>query len=148
MVGVIGGPKSLPLFTRFSPLTFAAHLFGRLVFPEPDIDRLWQQVVGGPGQIGNFGNKFWLDPVDADRTSGEPKRVERGGGTLKSDFGRANGSRRRRRFLSTFWDMPVPTRPRVNQFALVPIIVQQQRAQVRPRPFGIGPSEDDEFLAV
>ena len=43
--------------------------------------------------------------------SGEPKRVERGGGTFKGEFDRFNGSRRQRRSLSTFWDIPVPTRP-------------------------------------
>jgi hypothetical protein len=29
----------------------------------------------------------------------------------KADCRRFNGSSRRRRFLSTFWDIPVPTRP-------------------------------------
>jgi hypothetical protein len=91
---------------------FPSNLHRPIVRPQPNIDRLTQQVVSRPGQIGDLGDKLGLDPMDAgERTRGDPKRVERGGGALNGEFGRANGSRRRRRSLSTFWDMPVPTLP-------------------------------------
>ena len=46
-----------------------------------------------------------------DVSSGEPKRVERGGGTLRGDVLRASGSRRRRKSASTLTGIPVPARP-------------------------------------
>ena len=69
------------------------------------------EPVGRPGQIGYLGDKLWLNPVHARETSGDPKRVLRGGGTLRGDVLRASGSRRRRRSARTLTGMPVPTRP-------------------------------------
>jgi hypothetical protein len=91
--------------------SFPPHLVGRFVLAEPDINRVSQEIVGRPGQMGDLGDKLRLDPMDAKRTSGDPKRVERGGGTLKGELLRANGSRRRRRSASTLTGIPVPTRP-------------------------------------
>ena len=34
----------------------------RLVLPQPDVNRVSQQVVGRPGQIGYLGHKLRLDP--------------------------------------------------------------------------------------
>jgi hypothetical protein len=60
-----------------------AHLIGRLVLAKPDVNRVSQEVVGRPGQIGDLGDKLQLDPMNTDMTSGEPKRVLRGGSTLR-----------------------------------------------------------------
>jgi hypothetical protein len=38
-------------------LPLAPHLIGRFVLAQPDIDRLPQQIVGGPGQVGDLGHK-------------------------------------------------------------------------------------------
>jgi hypothetical protein len=45
---------------RFSP-----HPVRRLVFPQPDVNRVSQEVVGRPSQIGDLSDKLRLDPVDA-----------------------------------------------------------------------------------
>ena len=44
-------------------LALAPHLGGRLVFPQPDIDRVAKQTVPRPGKIGDLGDKLRLDPV-------------------------------------------------------------------------------------
>ena len=33
-------------------------------FPQPGVNRMPQEVVGGPGQIGDLGDKLRLDPMD------------------------------------------------------------------------------------
>jgi hypothetical protein len=48
-----------------SPYDFSTHLIGRLVFPQPDVNRVAQQIVGRPGQIGNLGDELRFDPMDA-----------------------------------------------------------------------------------
>jgi hypothetical protein len=82
-----------------------------------------------------------------DSTSGEPKRVERGGGTLKGDLARFSGSRRRRRSLSTFWDAGADAAG-INEPAVVRVVAKQKRAERRARSFRIGPADDYEFLPV
>ena len=88
-----------------------SHLVGRLVRSEPDINRLPQEPIPGPRQIGDLGDQLRLNPMHSGRTSGDPKRVLRGGGALSGDVARANGSSRRRKSASTLSGMPVPTRP-------------------------------------
>jgi hypothetical protein len=44
---------------------FSSHLTCRLVGPKPDEDRVAQQSVAGPGQIGDFGDELRLDPMNA-----------------------------------------------------------------------------------
>jgi hypothetical protein len=50
---VIGGPG----FSRATILALASHLLGGLVPAEADIDRVSQEVVGRPGQIGDNGDE-------------------------------------------------------------------------------------------
>jgi hypothetical protein len=51
---------SLRLFRILAP-----HVLGRLVFPQPDVDRLPQQAVVGPGQVAYLGDELWLNPMHA-----------------------------------------------------------------------------------
>jgi hypothetical protein len=44
---------------------YHAALVGRLVFPQPNVDRVAKQPVRRPGQIGDLGDMLWLDPTDA-----------------------------------------------------------------------------------
>jgi hypothetical protein len=44
---------------------FSSDLVRRLVYAEPDINRVPQKVVGRSGQVGDLGHKLWLDPMDA-----------------------------------------------------------------------------------
>ena len=87
----------------FASLSLPPHPAGRFVLPQSDVNRVAQEVVGGPCQIGDLSHQLRLNPVPRERTSGEPKRVRRGGGTLRGDVLRAIGSRRRcRRDLGIF----------------------------------------------
>ena len=45
--------------------SLAPHLIGRFVLPQPHIDGLPQQAVGGPRQIRDLGYKLRLDPMNA-----------------------------------------------------------------------------------
>jgi hypothetical protein len=47
------------------PSSFTPHLVGRLILAKPNIDRMTQEVVGRPGQIGDLPDELWLDPMDA-----------------------------------------------------------------------------------
>ena len=88
-----------------------------------------------------------LTQCTRERTSGDPKRVSRGGGALSGELERAKGSRRRRKSASTLAGMPVPTGG-IDQLAVVVIVAEQERAQMRPRTFRVGPADDNEVLAI
>jgi hypothetical protein len=78
VVGVIGGPKSLPCSRGF-PSTFAPHLVGRFCPPAVHIDRLPQQprqwieasaqvpkhLLGHAGADAARVNQFTVNPVIA-----------------------------------------------------------------------------------
>jgi hypothetical protein len=83
----------------------------RLVLAEPDVNRVSQDGVGRPSQIRDLRDEPCSTQCTQERTSGEPKRVLRGGGTLRGDVVRAKGSRRRRRSASTFATRRCPFRP-------------------------------------
>ena len=55
------------VFRRPDPLPslLATHLLARFVLAQPDIDRLPQEIVGGPGEKGDLGHQFRLDPMHA-----------------------------------------------------------------------------------
>jgi hypothetical protein len=58
----------IPDILRASPawsLLLPPHLIGRLIFPQSDIDGVSQQIVRGPGQIGDLNDELRLDPMDA-----------------------------------------------------------------------------------
>ena len=46
-------------------LGFPPNLRRRLVLSEPDVDRVTQEAVRSPGEIGDLGDKLRLDPMDA-----------------------------------------------------------------------------------
>ena len=90
----------------------APHLVGRLIFPQSDVDGV------GRSNPSAVHVKYVISATSCgstqctrERTSGDPKRVLRGGGTLRGEVGRPSGSRRRRRSASTLSGIPVPTRP-------------------------------------
>jgi hypothetical protein len=93
------------------PRPLSPHLLSRLVRSEPDIDCLPQEPIPGPRQIGDLGDQLRLNQCTRERTSGDPKRVCRGGGALSCELARARGSRRLRKSASTLSGIPVPTRP-------------------------------------
>ena len=54
---------------------FPPHLVGRLVLAEADVNRVPQQVVSRPGQVGDLGDKLRLDPMHPRKNERRPKRV-------------------------------------------------------------------------
>jgi hypothetical protein len=76
-----------------------------------------------------------------------PASVQGGGWALKGDFGRLNGSRLAQ-ILKHLLGHSRADPAGVNELALISIIAEQQRHEVRPRAFRIGPSNDNEFLPV
>jgi hypothetical protein len=72
-----------------------------------------------------------------ERTSGEPKRVSRGGGALSGELDRAKASRRRPKSASTFGRHSRPDAAGVDQLAIVVIVAEQKRAEMRPRAFRV-----------
>jgi hypothetical protein len=97
-----------PGFSRATILALASHLIGWLVLPQPDVNRVPQEVVSRPGQIGDLSDELRLNPMHA-------RKNERGAkaGLRRRQDGqrRLNGSRRLRRSASTLSGIPVPTRP-------------------------------------
>jgi hypothetical protein len=82
-----------PCRFRLSSRDFLAHLIGRLVLAEADVNGVTQEAIGGPSQIGDLGDKLWLDPMRGDpRAAGRLLR----GWFLK----RANESARAARLAS------------------------------------------------
>ena len=45
------------------PFLLATHLLGRFVLAQPDIDRLPQEIVGGPGEKGGLDDELRVDPM-------------------------------------------------------------------------------------
>ena len=93
------------------PRDFPPNLIGRFIFSQPDVNRVTQEAVRSPGQIGDLSHKRRLDPVHPRENEGDPKRVLRGGRTFRGEVLRASGSKRRRRSARTLRGIPVPTRP-------------------------------------
>jgi hypothetical protein len=46
-------------------LIFTPYLIGRLVLPQPDVNRVTKQIFDCPGQIGDLRDQLGLDPVDS-----------------------------------------------------------------------------------
>jgi hypothetical protein len=67
-----GPPNGAPSLDRSPPVfaLLAPYLGGWFVLSQPDIDRLTQQVVSRPGQIGDLGHKLRLDPMNAGQNEG------------------------------------------------------------------------------
>jgi hypothetical protein len=79
----------------------------RLVFAQP-IDRVPEQAVSHPGQIGDLWDSFGSIQRMRDRTSGDLKRIVRGGGTLRRGLVAQSGAADRQGTLS---GNTVPIRP-------------------------------------
>jgi hypothetical protein len=77
----------------------------------------------------SFGSTQWT----RDRTIGEPKRVLRGGEALRGEH------------LDRH---PCAHATAVYELAAVGIVAEQQRPEIRPRHFRVGPADDDELLAA
>jgi hypothetical protein len=113
-------------------LTLTPHLVGRLVFPEPDVNRMAQEAVGRPGQKSDLGNKVRLDPM----YSRKNKR--------RSEARRAWRWDVQRRCLAGERIQAAPQvgenldghsradTAGVDELAVVRIVAEQQRAEVRP----------------
>jgi hypothetical protein len=71
-----------------------AHFGRRLVLAQNLVDDLAQQIVLGPGQKLDFGDQLGRTQCTRLKTSGEPKRLVRGGGTSSGIFKTASGCRR------------------------------------------------------
>jgi hypothetical protein len=50
--------------TKRRVVSLPPHLIGRLILAQPDIDRVPEQIVRRPSQIGDLGDELWLDPMD------------------------------------------------------------------------------------
>jgi hypothetical protein len=53
-------PCPLP---RISLVRLSPHLIRRLVLAEADVNGVTQETIDRPGQIGDLGDKLWLDLV-------------------------------------------------------------------------------------
>jgi len=99
-------------FDRLRPLAvLAPHLGRRLVLTQAFVGDLAQQIVFGPGQESHFGHQLGPYPCTRVSTSGDPKRLPRGGGTSSGMVPVASGCSRRHNLPSSALSMPVPTRP-------------------------------------
>ena len=83
-----------------------------------------------------FATSCGLTQYTRERTSGDPKRVSRGGGALSGELDRARGSRRRRK-SAHFGRHSRPDAEGIDQLAVVVIIVaEQERAEMGREPSG------------
>jgi hypothetical protein len=133
----VAGRSSLVPFRLLTSRRFSLHLVGRLVLSKANVNRVSQEVVRRPGQIGYLDNKLRLDPMDAREHEG---RAETG-------FARRQDVQRRG-FCGLAGpggaaDRQAPYRhPRadaagVNELAGVVIVSRQERPEMRPRAFGV-----------
>ena len=90
----------------------------------------------------SFGSTQWT----RERTSGDPNRVVRGGGTFRGDFARLSGSRPQ--IGKDLDGHPRSHTARIDQLAVIGVVAEQQRPEMRPRSFRVGPADDDELLTV
>ena len=83
-----------------------------------------------------------------ERTSGEPKRVLRGGGTLRGDVLRGERLKAAPQIGKNLVRHARAHAAGIDELAVIGVVAQQQRAEMRPRSFRVGPADDNEFLAV
>jgi hypothetical protein len=119
-----------------------------LVLAQSFVHNLAQQVLIGPSEKLDLGDEFGPDPMDAPE---HQRRAE------------AAGARRRRFERHFVRNQRLQPAPQARELRLLDagagaaaideasfriVIGEQQRAQPRPGPFGIGPSHDNKFFAV
>jgi hypothetical protein len=102
----------------------------------------------GPGQIGDLGNQLGLDPMNA-------RQNERGAKA------RAAGRRdAKRRCLARERIQAAPQTGEhldwhsrayaagINELTVAGVVAEQERPEIRPRSFRVGPTDDNELLLV
>jgi hypothetical protein len=125
-----------------------AHLGRRLVLAQTLVNHLAQQIVVGPGEIFHLNDQLGPYPMHA----------------AEDQWGSEAAVARRRHFERHRVDskrLQPSTQPfqlrlldasagaaGIDQPSVRIVIGEQQRAESRPRAFGIGPADDDKFLAV
>jgi hypothetical protein len=107
-----------------------------------------EQSVVGPGEIGDFGDENGSDPVDArEREATVEARLARGrdgeGRGLDSEWGETLVQRGERLLRHAGSDSAC-----VEKTPVVVVVGEEKGAKIGSRPFGVGPSGDDEFAAV
>jgi hypothetical protein len=123
-------------------------LVRRLVFPQPDINGVSQEVVRRPGQIGDLRDKLWLDPMHARQ---DERRSEPGCARRSDTQGRCRAGKRIEAAPEIGKDLDGHPRAHaagVDELPVIRVVAQQERPEMRPRSFRVGPTDDDEFLAI
>ena len=89
----------------------AAHLGRRLIFAQSFMDHLPQQIVTGQVRYFTYATSSGRTQCTRLSTSGDPKRLPRGGGTSSGILSVASGCSLRHSLCSSAWLMPEPTLP-------------------------------------
>ena len=92
----------------------------------------------------SFGSTQWT----RERTSGEPKRVLRGGRTLRGEFCAGERLKAAPQIGENLVRHPGAHAAGIDELAVIGVVAEQQRAEMRPRSFRVGPADDNELLAV
>ena len=83
--------QALPESRLASMRQAAAHLDGQLVLALAQVDDMPEQTIRGPLDVTNLYDHLRAHPMDPLSTSGEPKRLPRGGGIAIGIFSTAKG---------------------------------------------------------
>ena len=129
-------------------LALPPYLIGRLVLAETDVNRMAQEVVGRPCQIGDLGDKFRLDPMNARQ---HKRRAETRPAWRQHVKGRRLAGERVEtapQIGKNFHRHARANTAGIDQLAVIREVAEQERSEMRPRAFRIRPADDDEFLAV
>jgi hypothetical protein len=117
---------------------FPSHLRRRLVRSEPDVNRLPQETVGGPSQIGDLGDELRLDPMHLGKNE---RRSEARLARRRSAERRCrprHGAQAPSQVREHFVPHSRANAPGIDEPAAVGIVSEQKRAEMRPRSVGIG----------
>jgi hypothetical protein len=118
-----------------------------LVGPEPNLNRLSQEPVVRPGQIGDLPDELRLDPMGAGQNERRAEaRLPRWRGAqrrVRTRRGLKTAAQVRKHLVGHSCSDPA----RIDQLAVV-IVAEQERAQMRARAFRVGPADDNELLTM
>jgi len=110
-----------------------------------------QQVFSCLGQIRNLSDKYWSHhrtQCTRLRTSGEPKRLVRGGGTSSGISDVARGLKPAPRSSKLRIVSLAASPAGINKTAVLVVLGDQQRAEPGSGTFRIGPADYRELVAV
>jgi hypothetical protein len=149
-MGLHFASESTALYSRalFAALSLPPYLIGRLVLAETDVNRVAQEVVGRPCQKGDLGDKFRLDPMNARQ---HKRRAETSPAWRQHVKGRRLAGERVEtapQIGEDFVRHPRAHAAGVNELAVVGIVAQQERPEMRPRSFRLRPANDNELLPL